>query len=97
MKLNFTHIVALVNTYLEMPIPFELRNEEAHLINNGFISENRRLRPYGGWIISMVQKYLKKKESRSLNLNTMVPKTQLINIPARHTITLISLQSLHEV
>jgi len=61
MKLNFTHIIALVNTHLEMAIPFELRNEEAHLLSNGFISQNRRLRPYGRWIISMVEKYLRKK------------------------------------
>jgi hypothetical protein len=67
-KLNFTHIVALVNTSLEMTIPFELRNEEADLIENGFISENRRLRPYGRWIISMVKKYLRKRKAYFLIL-----------------------------
>ena len=74
MKLNFTHIVALVNTHLEMPIPFELRSEEAHLINNGFISENRRLRPYGRWIISMVEKYLRKEKADLLILLAWLPQ-----------------------
>jgi hypothetical protein len=67
-KLNFMHIVALVNTSLEMTIPFELRNEEADLIENGFISENRRLRPYGRWIISVVKKYLRKRKAYFLIL-----------------------------
>jgi len=81
MKLNFTHIVALVNTHLEMTIPFELRNEEAHLINNGFISENRRLRPYGRWIISMVEKYLRKKKAKLLILIAWFPKHSSLTYP----------------
>jgi len=74
MKLNFMHLVALVNTHLEMTIPFELRNEEATLINNGFISENRRLRPYVRWIVSMIEEYIRKKKAELLILLAWLPK-----------------------
>ncbi len=76
-QLTFTHIAALAGIYWRLHIPKQVLEETlSQLISLGFISHNRKIKPFAKWIISLINGYIRKTK---LAPNQKQAQTTLFN------------------
>lgn len=76
-QLTFTHIAALAGIYWRLHIPKQVLEETlSHLVSLGFVSHNRKIKPFAKWMISLINGYIRKTK---LAPNQKQAQTTLFN------------------
>lgn len=78
-QLTFTHVAALAGIYWRLNIPKQVLEENlSQLVSLGFISHNRKIKPFAKWIISLLNGYIRKTKLAT-NPNQKQAQTTLFN------------------